>query len=105
MRLNLKNLLGKTLKVFFKLNCMEFQALLSLSLGLWLDATAVERQRRIGKFGKFSHSSYTGTVTGKLHNDGVWCDTSKAGSAQTSGCVVNRDMHLSIEQFDIEHLA
>ena len=31
----------------------------------------VEEQRRIGKFGTFSHSSYTGRVIGKLHNDGV----------------------------------
>ena len=49
----------------------------------------VEGQRRIGKF---SHSSYTGRVTGKLCNDGVGCDTSKTGSAQTSGCVVNASL-------------
>ena len=28
-------------------------------------------QRRIGKFGKFSHSSHTERVTVKLRNDGV----------------------------------
>ena len=43
------------------------------------DATVVERHRRIGKFSQIR----------RLRNDSVRCNTSKTGSPQTLGCVVN----------------